>query len=160
MKTTETITIALTCLGVLFSCVFDTKYSYCIKNCTNDTLMINYSRVDTLANWEFWFDQDSDYVLRYNPTREKKVPFYYAIANGRTLPGEINSIYPGVFCGNDTCYIYTIKWSVVKKYSIEEIRSKKMYERRIVLKQDFDKNLMYEYKRLKRHTGRLERKQE
>ena len=42
-------------------------------------------------------------------------------------------------------YIYAIKWSVATHYTLDEIRAKKLYDRRVVTKEDF-KNHVYEYK--------------
>ena len=45
----------------------------------------------------------------------------------------------------DTCYIYAIKWQVATQYSIEEIRAKKLYDKRTVTKKDFHDGI-YEYR--------------
>ena len=44
----------------------------------------------------------------------------------------------------DTCYVYVIKWNIAKSYSFEEIRDKKLYDRRVVSRKDFDGHV-YEY---------------
>ena len=52
---------------------------------------------------------------------------------------------PYSFKNNDTCYIYAIKHWVVTHYSLEEIRTKKLYDRKTVIKKDFC-NGLYEYR--------------
>ena len=52
------------------------------------------------------------------------------------------SIYPLP----DTCYVYVIKWNIAKSYSFEEIRDKKLYDRRVVSRKDFDGHV-YEYRK-------------
>ena len=42
------------------SCVMDRYYSYYVKNCTNDTLLIDVSGVDTLRDWKYWNEQVQD----------------------------------------------------------------------------------------------------
>ena len=56
---------------------------------------------------------------------------------------ESGSIYPLP----DTCYVYVIKWNIAKSYSFEEIRDKKLYDRRVVSRKDFDGHV-YEYRKL------------
>ena len=61
-----------------------------------------------------------------------------------TLPDTISGyLYP---LGNDTCYVYAIKWQIAKHYTLEEIRAKKLYDRRAVTKKDFNDNRIFEYR--------------
>lgn len=39
------------------ACVMDRRSFFQIKNCTNDTLMIDFSGVDTLRDWKYWNEQ-------------------------------------------------------------------------------------------------------
>ena len=41
----------------------DRYYSYYVKNCTNDTLLIDVSGVDTLRDWKYWNEQVQDIDL-------------------------------------------------------------------------------------------------
>ena len=70
----------------------------------------------------------------------KKTTFfnhYYAIPD--TFAGRIYPFPKG------TCYLYTIKWQVATRYSFDEIRAKKLYDRRVVTKKDFQDHI-YEYR--------------
>lgn len=50
-----------------------------------------------------------------------------------------------LFYMKDTCYIYAIKWWVVTHYTLDEIRKRRLYDRRVVTKKDFVDRI-YEYK--------------
>ena len=62
-----------------------------------------------------------------------------------SLPDSILFVDPNKFNIKDTCYIYAIKWEVAKHYTLEEIRAKKLYDRRAVTKGDFH-NRLFEYR--------------
>lgn len=125
------------------SCAMDGCYSYYIKNCTNDTLMINVDGVDTLRDWKFWNGQGLNVGLSLD-TKEK-VEFYKATIGTIALPDSMVTAVPDMFRLYDTCYIYTVKLNVAKSYSMDEIRKKKLYGKRSVTKEDF-KSRLFEYR--------------
>ena len=139
------ITIAFT----LTSCVIDNISSYCISNRTNDTLYIVLSTSDTLDNLIYYCEQSDDTLRPIAPKDTTRV-----FINGKiiildnlfyALPDSTVFVSPRSFEINDTCYIYTIKSQVATQYTIEEIRAKKMYDRRSVTKKDF-RNCIFEYR--------------
>jgi hypothetical protein len=126
-----------------------------VKNCTNDTLILELSRVDTLDGSDAYWIRDS--VYKYlSPTdtvlldsgdttmvyiHGKKVSFHnYRL----TKPGEI-CVSADTLDIHGTAYVYAIKWQTAKKYTLEEIRAKKLYDRKTVTKKDFI-NRLYEFK--------------
>ena len=132
---------------ILCSCFFDSKPAgYCVKNCTKDTLLIDLTESDTLSNDMYWnlhcrdtIDLISMDTTSVNVHGKKNVIFnYYCVAPGTKSRG----FWP---MNSDTFYIYAIKWSIVRTYTLENIRKKKLYDRRCVTKKDFKKRL-FEYR--------------
>lgn len=134
-------------LGILSSCVLDFKsLGYCVKNSTKDTLLIDLTESDTLNDEMYWNLQSRDSIglistdtISVYICGKKVVIFsFYCVApeakSGGFLPKN-----------SDTLYLYTIKWNVAKSYTLEEIRMKKLYNRRRVTKKEF-KNHVFEYK--------------
>ena len=134
---------------IFTSCIVDRITLFCIKNCTNDTLLIELTDSDTLYNWMYWgkhpedtmrpiVQEDTTWVYIHG---EKVIidNFFYA------LPDSTVFASPHVFNINDTCYIYAIKWQVATRFPPEEIRAKKLYDRRAVTKRDFH-NRLFEYR--------------
>lgn len=140
--------LLLCLLFVIFvSCVIDIKPAgYCVKNCTKDTLLIDLTESDTLSNDMYWnlhcrdtIDLISMDTTSVNVHGKKNVIFNcYCVAPGTKSRG----FWP---MNSDTFYIYTIKWSIVRTYTLENIRKKKLYDRRCVTKKDFKKRL-FEYR--------------
>jgi len=134
-------------LVVLNSCCIDTKHrGFVIWNCTNDTLLFDLSTSETIDDDIYWGIHPED-TFRIFPedtisvyVKGKKTTFlnhYYAIPD--TFAGRI---YP---FPKSTCYLYAIKWRVATRYSFDEIRAKKLYDRRVVTKKDFQDHI-YEYR--------------
>lgn len=142
------IIIVILNLVLFYSCLMDYKErAYPVRNCTNDTLLINFTSLDTLDNGLF-FPEDSILLAPEDTISvflhgEKVIMWSQCFA----LPDSSVFIgFPAMFYHiRDTLYIYAIKWQVAKKYSIEEIRAKKLYDRRTVTKKDFH-DLVYDYK--------------
>lgn len=136
------------CVSLPYNCFFDTKTSFLIKNCTNDTLLIEFAATDTLDNSIYWCNiEDSLWITESDTTwvyiNDKKViikNFYYA------QPDSIVCALDPTHWRQDTCYIYAIKWWVATHYTLDEIRKRKLYEKRAITKADFNERL-YEYKR-------------
>lgn len=104
----------------------DTKTSWFIKNGTCDTFLIDVTLSYSLADWYEWNKQDFDHDI------PKDAPVLTnAVITGFVLPDSTLFHDPDRI--EDTCYIYAVKWSVVKKYSIREIREK-MYTRQMITK--------------------------
>ena len=143
------ILILVSVISVAFcSCIIDTKpLGYCVRNCTRDTLLIDVTKSDTLDNEICWGKHSGD-TIELDPEDtigiyvhgEKVIffNFFYALPDSTA-----GGIYP---FGNDTCYIYAIKWQIAKHYTLEEIRAKKLYDRRGVTKNDFNDNRIFEYR--------------
>lgn len=131
-------------LNVLFSCVMCKKETFFIKNCTDDTLMIDLTESDTFSAWEYW-----SYMSNFDtlPKKDKHSvdTFFLDTAIGcETLPDSVDGYNP---LHKDTGYIYAIKLNVAKRYTMGEIRAKRLYDRRIVTRKDFDCNNTYEYRK-------------
>jgi hypothetical protein len=133
-------------LTTLASCVMDRVTLFCIRNCSRDTLYIELAQKDTLDNLIYW-DKDSRPIFPEDTTwtyiNGKKViidNFFYA------LPDSIVLASPYSFNNNDTCYIYAIKRRILTHYSLDEVRAKKLYDRRAVTKKDFWNNREFKYR--------------
>ena len=136
-------------LVTLDSCVMDKKTFICVKNYTKDTLLIELTESDTLDDEICWGKHSGD-TIELDPedtigiyVHGKKVFFkncFYA------LPDSVLFVSPYIFNLKDTCYIYAIKWQIAKHYTLEEIRAKKLYDRRGVTKKDFNDNRIFEYR--------------
>ena len=120
---------------------------YWIHNNTEDTLLIEMTESDTLTDSIYWGIHPLDSVLLDSEqdticvsVKGEKVTFWRF---NYVLPySKSGSIYPLP----DTCYVYVIKWNIAKSYSFEEIRDKKLYDRRVVSRKDFDGHV-YEYRK-------------
>lgn len=135
-------------LFFLNSCIIDYKPAgYFVYNHTKDTLLIEMTESDTLTDSIYWGIHPLDSVLLDSEqdticvsVKGEKVAFWRF---NYVLPySESGSIYPLP----DTCYVYVIKWDIAKSYSFEEIRDKKLYDRRVVSRKDFDGHV-YEYRK-------------
>ena len=135
-------------LFFLNSCIIDYKPAgYFVYNHTKDTLLIEMTESDTLTDSIYWGIHSLDSVLLDSEqdticvsVKGEKVAFWRF---NYVLPySESGSIYPLP----DTCYVYVIKWNIAKSYSFEEIRDKKLYDRRVVSRKDFDGHV-YEYRK-------------
>ena len=145
MKTKKIVGLSLFVLMILstsVSCVMDRVSLFYIKNCTKDSLLMDLASSDTLVNWE---SLGSLYVMPENDTSEIDDEFTRFIIVG-LVPPDSALYFSDSYMYYDTCYIYTIKWSVAKNYPMDVIRKKKLYDRRIVTKKDFhDRLLEYRY---------------
>ena len=66
IKTTSKILfLLLTICLILNSCIFDTKSAYCIRNCTNDTLLIDMTETSNLDScWMYWGKHSEDLLIQ------------------------------------------------------------------------------------------------
>ena len=137
------------CTYMLTSCVMDRITSFCIRNCSSDTLYIELSESDTLDNLIYWYEDSNETMppIRSTDTtwtyiNEKKVVIdncFYALPDSTVL------VSPYSFDNKDTCYIYAIKKQMITRYSLDDIRAKQLYDRRVVTKKDFHDRL-FEYR--------------
>lgn len=125
------------------SCIMDRKTTFYIKNCTKDTLLMELTEADTLVSWQFWSEQDEDSISP-KETDNDDIAFYKAVIGSYALPDSTIYIDPYIYSRYDTCYLYTIKWNIARNCSMDEIRAKKLYDRRTVTKKDFH-NRLFEY---------------
>lgn len=145
-RTGRKILLLVFSLFFLNSCIIDYKPAgYFVYNHTKDTLLIEMTESETLTDSIYWGIHSLDSVLLDSEqdticvsVKGEKVAFWRF---NYVLPySESGSIYPLP----DTCYVYVIKWNIAKSYSFEEIRDKKLYDRRVVSRKDFDGHV-YEY---------------
>lgn len=124
---------------VLKSCVIDIMpLGYSVKNCTKDTLFIDLTVSDTLTDDIYYKMPPEDTTWGYiNGEKVVFNKFYYVLPNSTS-----GGIYP---LDNDTCYIYSIKKQIITRYTLDEIRVRKLYDRQIVTKKDFHDHL-FEYR--------------
>lgn len=149
-KTASTLGSVFILSYTLWSCVMDyMPLGYGVRNCTKDTLLLELTTSDTLDGWMYWgnhpdfdtlmFSLDMD-TISVNINGEQVIysDYYY------TLPDSIsNRIYP---LPADSCYMYAIRWQDAIRYTQEEVRNNKLYDRRALSKKDFAKNQLFEYK--------------
>lgn len=141
------VVVVLVSLGGCADCV--KRRGYVARNCTNDTLLLEVTESDTLNDWMYWGVNPGDTVVGIYPfdtievnIKGEDMAFYTFY---RISPDSIISegLYP---FPKDSCYIYAIKWQDATRYTREEIHAKKLYERRVVTKRDFDEDWVYDFK--------------
>ena len=132
---------------ILCSCFFDSKpLGYCVKNGTKDTLLIDVTDSDSLNSDMYWDLHSKDTIVLMSEDTTSvyihgnKVVIYNFY---RVLPGTVSRGFWPIY--SDSFYVYTIKWNVVRNYTLKEIRQKKLYDRTVVEKNKID-NHMFEYK--------------
>ena len=134
----------------LDSCVMDKKTFICVKNHTNDTLLIELTESDTLDNWIYKGKHPDDANISVLPgnTNAVDIPGRNVIINDFFYALPDSTLYADSYIFNlkDTCYIYAIKWQIVRHYSPEQIRVKRLYDRRTLTKKDFNNNNEVEYR--------------
>lgn len=129
------------------SCVIDTvPAGYVVKNCTNDTLLMELTRSGSLEDCWMFLDDNPEILEGLRPIdttevyiRGEKVILsnYYIISPDTTT----ERFYP---FNKDTCYIYVVDLKTAKRYTPEEISAMKLYEKIPVTKNDFHDG-MFEY---------------
>ena len=133
------------CMSCLSSCVIDVIRSYRIKNCTNDTLFIDLTN-DTLKIDVYWGQ-----IRLYNTTEPVSDDTATVLKNeGKVDIPQFYELLPDSLTENirqiDTFYMYVLPKQVATHYSEEEIRTKKLYDKRTVTKKDIrDGILEYRY---------------
>ena len=121
--------------GLFSSClpVYDSKVIAVFVNKTEDTLFIaatHYDNVDSVDNplWPTYLPADT--------SLDSSTIFLW---NGCNVEGQ--HVYPDssfaidgdyLFNERDSCYFFFVKWKNAKRYSWQEIRSKKLYRRVII----------------------------
>ena len=118
----------------------------CVKNGTKDTLLIDVTDSDSLNSDMYWDLHSKDTIVLMSEDTTSvyihgnKVVIYNFY---RVLPGTVSRGFWPIY--SDSFYVYTIKWNVVRNYTLKEIRQKKLYDRTVVEKNKID-NHMFEYK--------------
>jgi hypothetical protein len=140
----EKLLIVLISINTFSSCIMDKQINIYVKNCTEDSLLIKVTRTDTLVDWQFWPIEDAHPESQYD-TRVFDDAFHLAVAGSLVLPDSMISMDPCILQLFDSCYIYAVKYSVARKYSIDDIRAKKLYDRQVMTKRDFH-DWLFEYK--------------
>lgn len=138
-------------LSISYSCIMDTKEAWFIKNRTKDTLLITLSQVDTLPDWQLW-NEDLWKIAQADRSSREETAFQIATIGNIALPDSFVYVNSDNFLYQDTCYLFTIEWRIAKRYSMNEIHSKRLYRRQDVTKKDFHHN-MFVYTKVKSFQG-------
>ena len=138
-------------LSVCYSCIMDTKEAWFIKNRTKDTLLMTLSQVDTLPDWQLW-NKDLWKIAQADRSSREETAFQIATIGNIALPDSFVYVNSDNFLYQDTCYLFTIEWRIAKRYSMNEIHSKRLYRRQNVTKKDFHHN-MFVYTKVKSFQG-------
>lgn len=138
-------------LSICYSCIMDTKEAWFIKNRTKDTLLITLSQVDTLPDWQLW-NEDLWKIAQADRSSREETAFQIATIGNIALPDSFVYVNSDNFLYQDTCYLFTIEWRMAKRYSMNEIHSKRLYRRQDVTKKDFHHN-MFVYTKVKSLQG-------
>lgn len=138
-------------LSICYSCIMDTKEAWFIKNRTKDTLLITLSQVDTLPDWQLW-NKDLWKIAQADRSSREETAFQIATIGNIALPDSFVYVNSDNFLYQDTCYLFTIEWRIAKRYSMNEIHSKRLYRRQDVTKKDFHNN-MFVYTKVKSLQG-------
>lgn len=138
-------------LSICYSCIMDTKEAWFIKNRTKDTLLMTLSQVDTLPDWQLW-NKDLWKIAQADRSSREETAFQIATIGNIALPDSFVYVNSDNFLYQDTCYLFTIEWRIAKRYSMNEIHSKRLYRRQNVTKKDFHHN-MFVYTKVKSFQG-------
>ena len=138
-------------LSICYSCIMDTKESWFIKNRTKDTLLITLSQVDTLPDWQLW-NKDLWKIAQADRSSREETAFQIATIGNIAFPDSFVYVNSDNFLYQDTCYLFTIEWRIAKRYSMNEIHSKRLYRKQDVTKKDFHHN-MFVYTKVKSLQG-------
>ena len=138
-------------LSICYSCIMDTKEAWFIKNRTKDTLLMTLSQVDTLPDWQLW-NKDLWKIVQADRSSREETAFQIATIGNIALPDSFVYVNSDNFLYQDTCYLFTIEWRIAKRYSMNEIHSKRLYRRQDVTKKDFHHN-MFVYTKVKSFQG-------
>ena len=138
-------------LSICYSCIMDTKESWFIKNRTKDTLLITLSQVDTLPDWQLW-NEDLWKIAQADRSSREETAFQIATIGNFVFPDSFVYVNSDNFLYQDTCYLFTIEWRMAKRYSMNEIHSKRLYRKQDVTKKDFHHN-MFVYTKVKSFQG-------
>lgn len=138
-------------LSICYSCIMDTKEAWFIKNRTKDTLLITLSQVDTLPDWQLW-NKDLWKIAQADRSSREETAFQIATIGNIAFPDSFVYVNSDNFLYQDTCYLFTIEWRIAKRYSMNEIHSKRLYRRQDVTKKDFHHN-MFVYTKVKSLQG-------
>lgn len=117
--------------------------SYRIKNCTNDTLFIQL-KYDTLKNYVYWgqihldntaglIPEDTIAVLKDG--EEVDIPIFYEL-----LPDSFTENIRRLYL--DSFYMYVLTKQVATHYSEEEIRTKRLYDKRTITPKDIHDGIL------------------
>ena len=138
-------------LSICYSCIMDTKEAWFIKNRTKDTLLMTLSQVDTLPDWQLW-NKDLWKIASSDRSSREETAFQIATIGNIALPDSFVYVNSDNFLYQDTCYLFTIEWRIAKRYSMNEIHSKRLYRRKNITKKDFHHN-MFVYTKVKSFQG-------
>lgn len=149
IKKIGTLVICISWAFILFSSCTSCQSVRWIKNCTQDTLLIELAASDTLDDWLYWGENPEDTLGIMAPDtfaiyiHGDKIIIkndYYALPDSLIrADGYVLTLKEQYY------YIYAIKWNILKHYTLDEIRDKGLYDRKIVTKKDFQ-DRVFEYR--------------
>lgn len=111
------------------------RVSLFLKNRTDDTLFIgasHYNAIDSVGCL-----LQPAYLSTGDELYPSKVRLWNAIDDKSKIvyPDSSFTIYTEyLFDNTDTCYFFLVKWKDAKNHSWDEIRMKKLYSRRIIIR--------------------------
>ena len=121
------------------------------KNCMNDTLFIglsHYDNVDSVDAMMYpYYELDDD--------NDPQANIFISLWGWDYLTAASNGVYPDSLCrisekylfdNTDTCYVFLVKHEDARNHSWDEIRTKKLYKKWIVIRNEdgeFDRNIKY-----------------
>ena len=133
-------TLMVVCL--FSSCVYDSERACLFKNCTGDTLVIGASRYAEIDSVCLQLCSD------FSSPHTEAIAFWRGSDDIDIIePDSIGVIdVDYLFAKTDTLYFFLVKYGNVKKYSLDEIRDKKLFGKCIVTRDvdgKFDRNIRY-----------------
>ena len=127
-------------IGVLSSCVpgCDSRVVATFENCTNDTIFVGVSHYDNIdsVNCQLFASYSLPTNALLDTTSISLWTDIYTLKDQCVYPDSrcwVNANY--LFDEHDTCYFFLVKWRDAKRYSWNEIRTKKIYYKWKIIKE-------------------------
>ncbi|TGX79995.1 hypothetical protein E5358_14055 [Palleniella muris] len=139
-------------LSLIYSCIPTMcayyRHNVLFRNCTYDTLFIAGSHINNIDSIEGLLfphynsqcnDIDTAEIYLWDNSNSRKLFVY---------PDSLCSVDSNyLYQGSGTYYFFLIKWRDAKRYSWNDIRTKKLYRKWVVKKDEngeFDRNIRYQ----------------
>lgn len=142
---------SLMAFNLLNACIpiIHSRHTVWFKNATHDTLLVGASSFDNIDS-VFWFAEPANNMYSVNDSDLVED----SLMNGLKFQYD-RLVYPDSLCclveesmffHSDTCYFFLIKSMDIKHHSWNEICSKKLYHKCLVVRgksDNFDRNIRY-----------------